>query len=360
MSKIPFSKDELTYTEVLPGPLKLPVLNTPITPRENFYRMVKREDPLWIPTMMTDELQFNPSITPDNIARAFVCEAEPWTGEKGGKDMFGTEWVYVPIAGGSMEKTGRPLMEDANDWKDFVHFPDLDSWDWEGYAEKNKGYTDTDRLVVTTIFSGFFERLISFMDFEGAAMALIDEDQQDAVKELFTELAKLYNNLIDHYRKYFHVDMVFLHDDWGAQKAPFFSQAVCEEMIVPYMKMVVDHCHEVGMLFELHSCGKNDRMVPCIIKTGADIWGGQPIVDKKAVIHEYGENLMFGVHNPNGMIPGVKEATPVDDLHGYIKEFLATYAGEMPKKPFYYMNFGSSVEEYMYFYEESRKLLCGE
>lgn len=39
---------------------------------------------------------------------------------------------------------GTPLVDDANDWKALIPFLDVDSWDWEGFAQQNKEYLDVD------------------------------------------------------------------------------------------------------------------------------------------------------------------------------------------------------------------------
>jgi len=54
-------------------------------------------------------------------------------------------------------------------------------------AKANNGtFLNGETFVLAWLINGFwFERLISFMGFEGAAEALIDEDQTDAVKAIF-------------------------------------------------------------------------------------------------------------------------------------------------------------------------------
>ena len=107
--------------------------------------------------------------------------------------MFGVPWVYVPVVGGSLEDPNVPhLMEDANDWEKVIKFPDIDSWDWEGSRRENKEYLNTGMWNMFYLMNGaWFERLISFMGFENACMALIDEEQEDAVKALFTKTTEL-------------------------------------------------------------------------------------------------------------------------------------------------------------------------
>jgi hypothetical protein len=48
------------------------------------------------------------------------------------------------VAQGSTVCPGTPLVDDANDWKVLIPFLDVDSWDWEGFAQQNKEYLDVD------------------------------------------------------------------------------------------------------------------------------------------------------------------------------------------------------------------------
>ena len=196
MNKIPFQESELKIVREVHGMFGSvsPVYDFPISIRTAEYELKMHKHGIWEPTDCESGV-FTPSVIPDNIARGFIFEG----GEKipreqyGGKDMFGVEWVFVDQVGGSMVKPGSPLLEDVNDWREKVIFPDIDSWDWAGSAERNREYLAQDKGLPITFLNGcWFERLISFMDFEGAAMALLDEDQIDAVKELVHELTSLY------------------------------------------------------------------------------------------------------------------------------------------------------------------------
>ena len=260
---------------------------TPITPRENFRLVYERKLPRWLP-VQEDRKFLAPRIDPDNIARCFCFEANPLSEEevnhvstKGYKDKFGVSWEYVPQAGGSMVRPGDPLLDDVNHWKEQITFPDIEIWDWEGSKTANADYTDTDKCLTAIIMNGLFERLISWMGFEEAAMALIDEDQKEAVHGVFDALADLYNRMIDRYIQAYGIDQVSFHDDWGGQHAPFFGLATVREMLVEPLKKIVRHCHDRGIFFDMHSCGKNEALVPAYIEAGCDSWSGQPINDKK-------------------------------------------------------------------------------
>lgn len=278
-----------------------------LTKKENYMRFLRREKCEWIPCLGDFQI-FSPRIVPDNKARAFSVEVDPVPpAQWGGEDMFGVEWEYIPVAGGSMEKEGVPhLMDDVNDWKDVITFPDVDSWPWEEAAERNKNFIDRTKFVQVWFFTGFFERLISFMGFEDAAVAMIDEDQEDAIHELFDALADTYIKIIANYKKYFDIDGVYMHDDWGTQKSTFFSRSVAMDMIAPHMKKVSDYCHANGLVYESHSCGKNESIIDAYLAAGSDQWIGQDMNDVVKLRREYGDKIVVGYNFVHGTHEEIK------------------------------------------------------
>lgn len=264
-----------------------------MTPRENFLSFFKDGSNEWIPTSM-DLQRFTPFEHPDNRARGLVRQQLPVDESQfGGRDWLGVDWYFDPRSGGSMEKA--PLLDDFNDWEELVQFPDVESFDWKGCARRHAEYLDTDKMISSTIFSGFFERMISLAGFENASMALIDEDQEDAVRALFDQLADHYIEYAKCMHKYFGAEHFVLHDDWGSQKAPLFSKKVHDSLILPYIKKVVDGIHADGCVYEQHSCGMIETLIPGLIETGADTWCGQDVNDKDKLIGQYGDRFKFCV-----------------------------------------------------------------
>ncbi len=298
MTKIAFSEDELTVVdEIKPGRPErpvLPVYNFPIPPREGYHSFLKRK-PVWQITGV-EKLNFTPDIVPDNLARGAVSQEQDISADSyGGKDMFGVEWKYDIDNHGSAVDPMNHIFTDANEWTSKLVWPDIDSWDWSGARERNQNYLKGGRAVFTTIFSGYFERLISFMDFGNASIALIDDSQKEAVKALFDRLTELYSGIIDKFIEYFDIDGVLVHDDWGAMRGPLFSEDTAEEMIVPAMKRLTSHIHSKGRIAELHSCGLLESRVPSIIKAGWDIWSPQTINNTFSMYENYGDQLILGV-----------------------------------------------------------------
>ena len=236
--------------------------------------------------------------------------------------MFGIDWVYVPSARGSMVKPGNPALKDANDWERVIKFPDVRSWDWAKSVELNKDFVKGDKWISFWILTGaWFERLVSFMDFDAAVMALIDEDQQDAVHALFTKTTQVMCDLVDVALEYFpEIDSFCVHDDWGSQAQPFFSYDTAMEMIVPHMKVLTDHIHSKGKIADMHSCGHTEKRVECYIAAGWDSWTPQPMNDSARLFEEYGDKIMIGVD------PCLKEGMSKEEEAEAGKAFAEEYA----------------------------------
>lgn len=325
MSKIQFSEDEMKVRYVIPGRrgrMDTQIYEAPITACENYKKAVFEKEPLFMPDYK-HILTFTPRIVPDTEARGFVFDGgAPVSHPEGFKDMFGVNWIFVEVVGGSMVEPGNPMIEDMNDWKEIIKWPDIDSWDWKGQLEISKDYIKDPELALTpTILSGYFERLISLMDFEGAAMALIDEDQQEAVHEFLDKTADLYCQLIDKFVEYFDIDGICVHDDWGSQRAPFFSLETVRTMLVPHIRKVTDHAHAKGLFYDMHCCGQVEALIPAMIEAGVDSWTGQDMNDKAKLYHLYGKDIMIGVETPP-----IPEDMPREEADAaakaYVEEFV--------------------------------------
>ncbi|MBR2739174.1 MAG: methyltransferase [Oscillospiraceae bacterium] len=291
-----FDPKEIENAKVEQGRRLMIEFDSPITARENFRRALEHKQ-LWMP-MTGDKMNFTPEIVPDNTARALVTQAKPYEGPKGGLDMFGVYWEYVPSANGSIVRPGNPTLTDITKWREVVKFPDVDSWDWEKSAREDREFlANSTRLQLFCILTGFFERLIAFMDFGPAAYALMNRKTKQDVKDFMDAIADLWIDVADHVHKYYGnlVDGITIHDDWGAQDGPFFNERVVREMLVPYMRKVTDHIHSLGYITNLHSCGKVEKLLPCMIEAGWDCWDGMAINDYHMLHEQYGDKIIMNV-----------------------------------------------------------------
>jgi hypothetical protein len=336
--KIPFDTKELAVASEVPGfntPFPTQTFTFPVSAKEGVIETYKRE-PIW-QISGVETSYFAPKVNPDNVARAFVMDGSGFGfGSGGGPDMFGIEWEYVPAVGGSMVRPGTALMEDANDWEDLVKFPDISKWDWAESEAVNKNYFRDTQFNCCWQQNGFFERLISFMDFEGAAMAILDEDQRDAVKALFMKLADLYIDIFDEYiKRYPKIDGFFFHDDWGSQKETFFNPKLSEECIVPAMKKLTEFIHSRGRLAELHSCGQALKQVPNFAAAGWDRWDGQLMNDTHKEYELYGDKIIIGV-TPDVFDP---QTISEDEQRKLARDYAEKFCD--PKKPSAFNSYGA-------------------
>ena len=299
--KIPFDAKELEIAYELPNPrggAATPVFSHPVSLFDAVKANLVDHDPIWMFQGYEAGI-FCPSVIPDHVARGFCFEAFPTPREKfGGKDMFGLNWKFVEVAGGSMSEG--LLFDDANDWKDHINFEEVykgvDSWDWEGSAAANNEMLAKSPRTFWFLNGAWFERLISFMTFEGAAMALLDDDQIDAVKELIHETTSLYMYIVDKCEKHYkNLPGYCIHDDWGSQMAPFFSEEVAREVFLPEMKRFVDHVHSYGKFIELHSCGKCESRCGVFVDAGFDSWTPMGMNDTAALYEKYGDKIVISV-----------------------------------------------------------------
>jgi len=346
---IPFVKSELKPIDIIPGFMGrpgVPILNTPVTARENFAALYWDKHPWWIPTPGDSTMIISP-LYDSLLGRG---------GPEGTTDAFGIEWEYIPAAGGSIVRPGEPFISDANEIKDKIKFPDLDTWDWEAEVERNK--LDHRLSTIFSLVNGFwFERLISFMDFAPAAMALLDEDQEDALLNFFEESTAFACKVVDKFCEYFPgLDGINIHDDWGAQKAPFFSNDIAYKFFVPNMKTLTDHIHSKGKYVTLHSCGHVEDRVQCFIDGGFDAWDPQIMNDTYRLFDEVGDKICISIV-PQGFNAA---AATEEEQREFGKAFAKRFS--VPGKPCTIGYYGADalttiVQETIY--EESRKIFYG-
>lgn len=364
-AKVAFHESELTVVGKISESrffCETDEFNYPISVRDAT-RAALLGEPLW-QIIGTEIRTFTPRIVPDNVARGFVREAALFNAseEAGGEDMFGVPWKFEPAQRGSMEDFSSGfLLEDILDWEDTITFPDIDSWDWEGSARVNNDvYLKPDKYNEVWIFTGWFERLISFMGFEEAAMAMVDEEEQDAARGLCEALSDLYIDVIDHYVSHFkYIDGFLIHDDWGSATNSLFSPEACERIIVPAMKRVTDHIHELGLVANFHSCGNNILQVPNMIKAGWDTWTPQSNVNDTDEIYQlYGDKIVLALEPEMFDV----ETTSEDEQRAYARAYAAKYCRKDKPSIFnYHKGYGKLMTEAFHeeLYRDSRKRYCG-
>jgi hypothetical protein len=289
MSNYPFNKaqelKDVGKWPSIPSVYGMPMpevrkFNTPITPRENFERVLRREKPLWIPTILHDFNFVQPLAMPDARARVL-----------GGPDWFGIEWQFEKLSNAAMVKPGTRRLSDVTRWEQEMVWPDLDAIDWASdYEENYKPILPSDRPTMFTIVNGLFERLADLTSFEDTLCYLIEEPE--AVESLFAKLTDWHIELFAIARRHYHADVITFHDDMGTQRASFFSPDMFREVMFPHYRRMNEAAHKMGLVVNFHSCGSVANQMENFCDAGFDFWEGQDSCnDKAAVMDKYGDRI---------------------------------------------------------------------
>ena len=321
-------------------------LNTPITPRKNWELFFDRKPFYWVPDLTNDTNYTMSCVVPDNVAFSYT----------GGVDSFGVTWVpdescpELP----AMPDPKHIFLKDIADWKE-IKFPDVDSWDWAGMTA---GYAnlDRDRWTATFAPTGMVERMAALMGFANAASAFLEDS--DSCHDFLDRLLDYNLDIMEHNHKYLKTDLYIFSDDWGTQRAPFFSTKIVEEFFVPHVKALADRAHSLGMRFMHHCCGNVNTLVPAMIEEGIDAWqfNYEAVRDGlPGVIDKYGDKLLF-----DGYF-GLVDPLPEDDgefktaVRGLFKKFGATKICSMSSSDYTERSFDAR----RFWYEEARRTVCG-
>ena len=182
-----------------------------------------------------------------------------------GKDWFGVNWSQKPEEPAPMP-IGPYLMDDVCDWKEVIQFPNLDDFDWEQAAQKDRipSFDRENNMLYQMIHNGIMERFQNLMSYEDALCSMLTDP--DECLDLFYAIADYKCKLIDKLAEYYQPDVICYHDDWGTQKGLLFSPDTWRDLLKAPTKQIVDHCHSKGIFFELHSDGMVKDLVPEIVE----------------------------------------------------------------------------------------------
>lgn len=298
-----------------------------ITERENFFRMIRREDPDFVP--------YQPDLL--EMVLPSALQDRP-SGHHTGYDWFGVHWSEDPEMPMMLVATAgqKPILEDICDWESVIKWPDLASIDWEACAQRDVPEKDMSKIRCVMMVSGPFERLHDLMGFENALCATMTDP--DACGSFFSKLCDFKIEQLQYLKKYYDVDMVHFQDDWGNQKDLFFDPVFWRQQIKPHVKRVIDAAHELGILFDMHSCGKIDRVIDDIVDMGADVVDPvQPVNEMKLWIDKFGRSVIFmGGLNAQGVID-VASSTD-EDIRKEVESKIDLFA-----KTGYYIPFAVSL-----------------
>lgn len=301
----------------------------PIPVYENFKMLFRGETPYWMPNngwFFCDTQEFRPRQGQDCRAHHQCLDGGPLIDytkvPKLQRGWFDIPLEWEPLSCGATVRPGNPTLEDMNDWKEVIQWPDLDEIDFDEMKTMNETYLGTDRINQLGIHLGFWERMMCLMDVSNAAIALMDEDQEYAVQAFLDKLSDFYCDYITRVSKIGRIDSVMVHEDWGTNASAFFSLETARKFFVKPIKKVVDTCHSMDIIYEHHCCGKAQALAPAMVECGTDYWFPQSTInDVDKLIEDFkNDHLTFAVGNP--ILP---KGSSREEVRKIAKDFVDKY-----------------------------------
>lgn len=230
------------------------------------------------------------------------------------------------------------VIQDIENWRDYVKVPDLRANCSEGWEEAiaNKKKIQEEGFIAATIMgTGVFEELHMLMTFEDTLCNLIM--YPDEIKELIEVIA-------DYRMEYFklivenlHPDLIVSHDDWGTYAQLFMEPEMWREYFKEPYKRFYDYLHENDVIVMHHSDSYCEPIVEDMADIGIDIWQGVlPTNDIISISEKLnGRMALMGgwdsaVDREDATEEEIrKETRRVCDTYGHLKMFIpaVTYGG---------------------------------
>lgn len=288
-----------------------------MTPRENALIAYRHGIPHYIPCMYSDMLLVKPNLALDR-----------YCGHESGYDAFGCHWTYDANLDAAIPTPGRYLFTEIPEWHKKLMIPDLEAYDWEKLAEVDmktniigamagNGQTPDEqeksnagKLKVAMLLQGMFERLHSCMGFENALTALMEDPDECAA--FFSAIADYKIAEIQKIAKYYPVDVINAHDDYGMANGLFMRPELWRKLLKPQLKRIVEATHDCGLIYQHHSCGYIEPLLPDFVEIGVDAIDTLQACNTRLpeLKRQYGDRITFCGGFDNQHVLDVLDATP--------------------------------------------------
>ena len=240
----------------------------PISPRENYFRLMKNNNPQYL---CHDHIVTN-GFFMDPIWAASPPRKE---GEVT-KDAWGVSWKWLKghIAANPHVTEENKVIKDITQWEKYltVPWPSKIAEDWETAEARAEAFDRDNHILMVACFSGLFELSHYLMGFEDALMNYLAKPE--AMTELLTVLAdykiEYMKLLMDHLKP----DMVHFHDDWGNKRSLFMSPKTWRKMLKPHYEKIYGYIKSQGVLIQHHADCVCAPIVEDMVELGIDIWQG--------------------------------------------------------------------------------------
>ena len=209
-----------------------------------------------------------------------------------GYDWFGIHWTTKGQPGPTVTE-GEPYMQDLENWERRIHFPNFDDYDLAQLGKKfQSGWDREEKLGLIIDETGPFERLLSVLGFENALVSFYD--MPDETADFLAAVADYKIELAKQIHTHFHPDVIMFHDDWGGNQNMLFSPDCWREFLKPNIARLVQAVHELGILYEQHSCGHVQPILGDLVEIGVDAVQIQGSSNDLAEVKQaWGDRMVF-------------------------------------------------------------------
>lgn len=244
----------------------------------------------------------------------------------GGFDGFGCKWTGSESAMGlGVPAAGHVVLKDICDWKKVVTFPNLDDYDWEGQAAAQlQNFDAKNQIQEYGMWNAQFLRLTHLMGFENGLCAMYEEPE--ACYELLDAITDYKIKVAERAVQYFKPDSICAYDDVATEISTFMSPDKYRALIKPMHKRFNDAVRAMGVIPNIHVCGKCEAIVPDLVDEGAHAWEiCQPENDLLRLQAEFGDKLaIIGGYDMKGKLSYTDPSEEV--LRASVREAIDKYA----------------------------------
>jgi len=285
-----------------------------LTPKENYMRLMRGEQPEYVPRMGDGGGGFDSQMGPDQL------KMRDWEGEN--VDHFGVTYVRELNANnGPIPKPGVFILEDITKWRDVIKRPAfLDDIDWQLCADRDlpKWDPSTIKSVTSTIGGqAYFQTLCNFMGFDNGLIACIEEPEE--VKALMNFVLDINLEIRTNVIKYYAPETGNQADDIAHERAPFISVEIFEDIFEPIWRADIAPYVEAGIPTSHHNCGMFEPFVPHIVAMGYNAWNpAEPMNDLVGIKKKFPQLAIVGGFDSNG--PVCWPETTEDEIRAYVRQ----------------------------------------
>lgn len=167
------------------------------------------------------------------------------------------------------------VIQDIEEWREYVKVPDLRANCSEGWEEarKNKAAIDSSEYLSMSIMGcGIFEQLHMLMTFEDTLCNLLMyPDETHELIEAITEYRLTYMQMLVENLK---PDAILSHDDFGSKTSLFMKPETWREFFKEPYRKLYSYLNDNGVLVVHHSDSYNEPIAEEMAEIGVNIWQG--------------------------------------------------------------------------------------